>query len=196
MKRFDARKAIVAALKDKGLFKGIADTETVLPICDRSKDIIEPLLKNQWYVNCKQMAARSVAAVKTEKTLKIIPDMHEGVWYRWLEDAQDWCISRQLWWGHRIPAYHISIAGGNKCRADTESDNFYWVSAQNQAEAMKKAQAKFPDVSADKIELWHDEDVLDTWFSSGIFPFSICGWPEKTPDLNQYYPGKPPEFFD
>jgi valyl-tRNA synthetase len=82
MKRFDARKAIVKALKERNLFKEIKDTETVLPICDRSKDIIEPLLKNQWYVNCKDMAARSVAAVKTEKTLKIIPDFHENVWYR------------------------------------------------------------------------------------------------------------------
>ena len=87
--------------------------------------------------------------------------------YRWLEDAQDWCISRQLWWGHRIPAYHIRIAGEEDKHAD-DTDNFYWVSAQSREEAMKKAQAKFPDVDVAKIQLWHDEDVLDTWFSSGI----------------------------
>ena len=88
MKRFDARKAVVQALKDKGLFKDVKDTETVLPVCSRSKDVIEPLLKSQWYVNCKEMAARAVSAVR-EKRLKIIPDFHEAVWFRWLEDIHD-----------------------------------------------------------------------------------------------------------
>lgn len=187
MKRFDARKAVVKELKELGLFKEVTDTETVLPICNRSKDIIEPLLKNQWYVNCKDMAAKAVKAVR-EKTLKIEPEFHEAVWFRWLEDCHDWCISRQLWWGHRIPAYHITFIGDEK-RTSDDTDNNYWISAQNEAEALQKAHAKFPEYSIDKIQLKHDEDVLDTWFSSGIFPFSICGWPEKTPDLNKYYPG-------
>lgn len=108
MKRFDARKAVLKALKERGLFKEVKDTETVLPICSRSKDVIEPLLKSQWYVNCKEMAARACRAVR-EKRLKIVPDFHEAVWFRWLEDCHDWCISRQLWWGHRIPAYHIQV---------------------------------------------------------------------------------------
>ncbi|CAF0857472.1 unnamed protein product [Brachionus calyciflorus] len=184
-KRFEARKSVVQALKEKGLFKEVKDSESVLPICSRSKDVIEPLLKSQWYVNCKDMAARAVKAVR-EKTLKIVPDFHEQVWYRWLEDCHDWCISRQLWWGHRIPAYHIRIKG--KTFSD-DTDNNYWVSAHDEKKAMEKALKRFPDLSENDIELYHDEDVLDTWFSSGIFPFSICGWPENTSDMEKYYPG-------
>ncbi len=186
MKRFDARKAVVKSLKEKGLFKEVKDSDTVLPICNRSKDIIEPMLKSQWYVNCKDMAARAVKAART-KTLKIIPEFHEQVWFRWLEDCHDWCISRQLWWGHRIPAYHVQFEG--RASAHDDTDNQYWVSAQTREEALQKAQKRFPNVPADKMRLDHDEDVLDTWFSSGIFPFSICGWPDKTPDLSKYYPG-------
>lgn len=185
MKRFEARKAVVTALKEKGLFKEVKDTETVLPICSRSKDVIEPMLKSQWYVNCKEMAAKAVSAVR-EKRLKVVPDFHEQVWYRWLEDCHDWCISRQLWWGHRIPAYHIRIKGQTQ---SDDTDNTYWVSAHTRELAMQKALARFPNLKADDIELHHDEDVLDTWFSSGIFPFSICGWPEKTSDMDKYYPG-------
>lgn len=186
MKRFDARKAIIKELKEKGLFKDVKDTDTVLPVCSRSKDVIEPLLKSQWYVNCKDMAARAVKAVR-EKELRIIPDFHEQVWYRWLEDCHDWCISRQLWWGHRIPAYHVQIEGVKESLDDT--DNKYWVSAQSYEEALKKAQERFASYDKSKLKLVHDEDVLDTWFSSGIFPFSICQWPENTSDLQNYYPG-------
>ena len=110
MKRFDARKAVVKALKELGVFKEVKEIETVLPICSRSKDVIEPMLKSQWYVNCKQMAERACNAVR-EKKIKIVPEFHEQVWFRWLEDCHDWCISRQLWWGHRIPAYHVRLEG-------------------------------------------------------------------------------------
>ena len=150
MKRFDARKAVVKALKDKGLFKEVKDTETVLPVCNRSKDIIEPLLKSQWYVNCKTMSAKAVKAVR-EKQLKIVPDFHEQVWFRWMEDCHDWCISRQLWWGHRIPAYHIKFVGEEDKTAD-DTDNKYWVSAQSHAEALVKAHARFPEYAPGKIE--------------------------------------------
>jgi valyl-tRNA synthetase len=187
MKRFDARKAVVKALKERGLFKEVKDTETFLPVCSRSKDVIEPLLKSQWYVNCKDMAARAVQAAR-DKTLKIIPEFHEQVWFRWLEDCHDWCISRQLWWGHRIPAYHITVKGQEEKSRD-DSDPHYWVSAQSEEEAMQKALQRFPGTKRADITLNHDEDVLDTWFSSGIFPFSICGWPENTSDLSKYYPG-------
>ena len=112
MKRFDARKAVLKELKEMGLFRGVSETESVLPMCSRSKDIIEPLLKSQWYVNCKEMAEKAVNAVK-EKKIKIVPDFHEQTWFHWMEDCHDWCISRQLWWGHRIPAYLIKFEGGS-----------------------------------------------------------------------------------
>ncbi len=94
-----------------------------------------------------------------------------------------------MWWGHRIPAYHISFVGDENKNSIDDTDNTYWVSAHNEAIALEKAHAKFPHVPIDKIRLHHDEDVLDTWFSSGIFPFSICGWPANTPDMSKYYPG-------
>ena len=153
MKRFDARKAVLKELKEKGLFRGVADAESVLPMCSRSKDIIEPLLKSQWYVDCKEMSTRAVKAVK-EKTIKIVPDFHEQTWFHWMEDCHDWCISRQLWWGHRIPAYFVKLEGEQN--AD-DTDNNYWVSAQSYDEAMKKAQARFPNKKI--AELYHDEDV-------------------------------------
>ncbi|XP_036371216.1 valine--tRNA ligase isoform X1 [Octopus sinensis] len=186
MKRFDARKAVTQALKDKGLYEGSVDNPMVVPTCSRSKDIIEPLLKPQWYVDLKDMAAQAVKDVK-EGNLKIIPDMHKKTWYRWLEDSRDWCISRQLWWGHRIPAYFVTVNDPNVPEG-LGTDDKYWVSGRTEDEAKQNAAERF-NVSVEKISLKQDEDVLDTWFSSGIFPFSIFGWPDETPDLQAYYPG-------
>jgi valyl-tRNA synthetase len=155
----------------------------ILPICSRSKDIIEPILKPQWYVNCKNMAQRSIDAVRS-KELKILPEAFESTWYRWLEDIRDWCISRQLWWGHRIPSYFIS---SDEIPAGNEIDDQYWVSAHSYDEALDKAAQRFK-ISKDKIRLAQDEDVLDTWFSSGLFPFSSYGWPMETDDLKRFFP--------
>ncbi|XP_067941073.1 valine--tRNA ligase-like isoform X2 [Watersipora subatra] len=184
MKRFDARKAVLKRLEELGLYKGTQDNPMVVPICSRSKDIIEPIPKPQWYVACDEMAARAVQAVKSGE-LRIIPDTHTNTWYKWLNNSRDWCISRQLWWGHRIPAYFVEIKGKPKAES---SDNQYWVSGRDHAEALQKAVEKF-QVTADDITLTQDEDVLDTWFSSGLFPFSVFGWPDNTPDLQAYYPG-------
>ena len=108
MKRFDARKAVIKALEEKGLYRGVKDNPMVVPTCSRSKDIVEPLIKPQWYVKCMKMAEEATAAVKS-KDLKIIPEMFEKTWYSWMDGMRDWCISRQLWWGHRIPAYYVKI---------------------------------------------------------------------------------------
>lgn len=186
MKRFDARKTVLQALKDKGLYVDTKDNPMVVPMCSRSKDVIEPLLKPQWYVDMKDMSAKAIEDVR-EGRLLIIPEMHKKTWYRWLEDARDWCISRQLWWGHQIPAYFIKIDDPN-IPEGLDTDDYYWVSGRTEEEAKQKASERF-NVSLDKITLKQDEDVLDTWFSSSLFPFSIFGWPDQTPDLEAYYPG-------
>ncbi|KAJ8686683.1 hypothetical protein QAD02_022477 [Eretmocerus hayati] len=183
MKRFHARKAIIKELTDKNLFVEIEDNPMIVPVCSRSKDIVEPLIKPQWYVKCDEMAAKATEAVKSGE-LKIIPEQFKKTWFHWMDGIRDWCISRQLWWGHQIPAYHISINGLNI----EASDDDRWVSARSEEEAKKKAAKKF-NVSEDKIVLAQDPDVLDTWFSSGLFPFSIFGWPDETEELKAFYPG-------
>ncbi|OQR80180.1 valine--tRNA ligase-like [Tropilaelaps mercedesae] len=187
MKRFDARRAVLDELKKLGLYRDTKDNAMVVPMCSRSKDIVEPILKVQWYVNCKDMAAQAVSDVREGK-LRIVPDLQVKIWNYFLENIQDWCISRQLWWGHRIPAYYVTIAG--KPNPDgAENSNEYWVSGRTKDEALAKAAAQFK-VAPHSITLEQDEDVLDTWFSSGLFPFSIFGWPDNTKDLQAFYPGQ------
>ncbi|KAK3579107.1 hypothetical protein CHS0354_022128 [Potamilus streckersoni] len=186
MKRFEARKAVLEALKAKGLYRETKDNPMVVPMCSRSKDVIEPLLKPQWYVDVKDMSAKAVEAVESGE-LKIIPDMHVKIWNNWLENPKDWCISRQLWWGHRVPAYFVTI-NDSSVPPGKDTDGEYWISGRTEDEARQKAAKKF-NIPEDKISLRQDPDVLDTWFSSGLFPFSIFGWPEQTPDLETFYPG-------
>ena len=164
-----------------GLLIGKEDNKMQIPVCTRTGDIVEPLLKPQWYVDCKEAAQRAVEAVRTGE-LSILPKEHENTWYRWLENIHDWCISRQLWWGHRIPAYKVLLRQG-----DAVKDNDVWVAAHDEAEAIAKGAAKL-GVKPEEVTVEQDPDVLDTWFSSGLFPFSVFGWPRQTEDLEAFFP--------
>ncbi len=186
MMRYDAREKIEKDLQALGLLRGKAINKMRLAFCSRSGDIIEPMLTPQWYVNCSSMAARSVAAVRNGD-LKIVPAMHEETWYYWLDNIRDWCISRQLWWGHRIPAYFARIKGETEVEKNEPANNNRWIVARTENEAFALAAKKF-NVDISQVLLEQDEDVLDTWFSSGLFPFSVFGWPNNTVDFKAFYP--------
>ncbi|KIK77445.1 hypothetical protein PAXRUDRAFT_834980 [Paxillus rubicundulus Ve08.2h10] len=180
MKRFHARREVVKALTEAGLFVETKDNPMQIPICSKSGDVIEPVLKPQWWVNCKPLADEAVKRTRAGE-LKIGPAQSEADWYRWLENIQDWCISRQLWWGHRCPAYFVRIEGTKNDIDDAKN----WVVGRTHKEATERATVL---AAGAKFTLEQDEDVLDTWFSSGLWPFSIMGWPDKTADLEHYYP--------
>ncbi|KAG2734591.1 hypothetical protein G9P44_002597 [Scheffersomyces stipitis] len=180
LKRFDARTVVIEQLKEKGLFVEQKDNEMTIPLCSRSGDVIEPLLKPQWWVNQQEMAKDAIAAVKNGD-LTITPKTSESEYFYWMENIQDWCISRQLWWGHRCPVYFVVVEGEEGDRLD----NNYWIAARSHEEALEKAQKKFAGV---KFTLEQDEDVLDTWFSSGLWPISTLGWPNATRDMELFNP--------
>ncbi|XP_053381179.1 valine--tRNA ligase-like [Mercenaria mercenaria] len=182
MKRFDARRKVAEALGEKGLFKGKQPHSMVLPVCSRSKDVIEPRLKAQWYVNCEEMASDAIKAVESG-SLTFTPEFYKKIWYEFLKDdrSSDWCISRQIWWGHRIPAYKVILKSKQSVNEEI------WISAHTKEDAYVKAEKQL-GLNRKDFTLQQDEDVLDTWFSSALFPFSVHGWPDQTADLSKYYP--------
>jgi valyl-tRNA synthetase len=181
LSRYAAREAVEAALKAKGLFVEKKPHKMAIGFCQRSHDPVEPMLKPQWYVDCKDMAARAVAAVR-DGDLRITPSFHEKTWFRWLENIRDWCVSRQLWWGHRIPAYRVSAPGV------VELSEEKWVVERSEEAARRKAAAEL-GVAPEQVVLEQDPDVLDTWFSSGLFPFATIGWPnEDSLDFQKFFP--------
>ncbi|PHY19817.1 valine--tRNA ligase [Caulobacter sp. BP25] len=167
--RFVARKAIVARAEEEGWLKEIEKTKHMVPHGDRSGVVIEPFLTDQWYVDAKTLAQPALKAVESGETV-FEPKHWEKTYFEWLRNIEPWCVSRQLWWGHRIPAWF-------------GPDGSIFVEETEEA-AYAAARAQFgPDV-----QLKQDEDVLDTWFSSALWPFSTLGWPEKTADLERFYP--------
>ncbi|MFC5418683.1 valine--tRNA ligase [Bosea eneae] len=167
--RFAARKAVVGLMAARGLLRKIEPNTHTVPHGDRSDVVIEPWLTDQWYVDVQPLAQRALAAVRDGKT-KITPESWTKTYNDWLENIEPWCVSRQLWWGHQIPAWY-------------GPDGECFV-----AESEAAAQALALSHYGGAVELKRDEDVLDTWFSSALWPFSTLGWPEETPELKRYYP--------
>jgi valyl-tRNA synthetase len=179
-KRFDARYGVKTELEKLGLYVKWEDNKMKVPLCLKSRDVIEPLMKPQWWMKMKDMAAEGIKVVKSGE-VKIRPESAEKNYYHWLGNIQDWCLSRQLWWGHQCPAYLVQLEDG---KVDETLDQF-WVVGRTEEEAQSKAEKKFP---GKKFTLLRDPDVLDTWFSSGLWPFSTLGWPKKTHDYENLFP--------
>lgn len=167
LERFAARKAVVAACEAQGILEKIEPHDLTIPYGDRGGVVIEPMLTDQWYVRAKVLAEPAIAAVKNGD-IQFVPKQYENMYFSWMNDIQDWCISRQLWWGHRIPAWY-----------DNQGNVYV---GRDEAEVRREN-----GLSAD-IELSQDDDVLDTWFSSALWTFSTLGWPEKTDDLATFHP--------
>uniref|UniRef100_UPI002149154E valine--tRNA ligase n=1 Tax=Endozoicomonas sp. ONNA2 TaxID=2828741 RepID=UPI002149154E len=167
MERFAARKQIVADLEALGLLEKIDDHTLMVPYGDRSGVVIEPLLTDQWFVRAAPLAGPAIAAVKDGR-IQFVPKQYENMYFAWMRDIQDWCISRQLWWGHRIPAWY------------DDAGNIYV--GRNEAEVRAKHNIPTP------VVLTQDDDVLDTWFSSALWTFATLGWPEQTDRLHTFHP--------
>ncbi|AJI52532.1 valine--tRNA ligase [Francisella philomiragia] len=165
--RFEARKQIVADMDVLGLLDKIEPHALKVPTGDRTGEVLEPYLTKQWFVKADVLAKPAIEAVENG-TVRFVPDNWKNTYFSWMRDIQDWCVSRQLWWGHRIPAWYDEA--GNAYVGEDEAD----------------IRAKYN--LADEVTIKQDEDVFDTWFSSALWPFSTLGWPEKTPELEKYYP--------
>ena len=165
--RFEAREKIIDILKNQNLLKGVEDHQIQIPKGDRSKTILEPMVSEQWFVKTDEVAKKAIQVVEDDE-IRFIPKNWEKTYFEWMYNIQDWCISRQQWWGHRIPAWY-----------DDEKNHYVGTSEVNVRE---KYGLK------DDVQLTQDEDVLDTWFSSALWPFSTLGWPDDTEDLKSYYP--------
>ena len=168
--RFEARKKVVHLLKEKGFLEKIEDYKTTIPYGDRSNTVVEPFLTHQWFCNAEELAKQAMKVVKDGDT-KFFPSNWEKTYFQWMENIRPWCISRQIWWGHQIPVWYGP--DGKEFCAETEEE------AKNYAVDFYKA---------DKIILKRDQDVLDTWFSSALWPFSTLGWPNKEQTLDTFYP--------
>ena len=168
--RFEARKRIVADLEAAGLLERIDDHTLMVPRGDRTGEVLEPYLTDQWFVKTGPLAEPAIEAVESGQ-IRFVPDNWKNTYFQWMRNIEDWCISRQLWWGHRVPAWY--------------DDQGRIVVGRDETEARQRWQQQF---GGEAPQLRQDPDVLDTWFSSALWPFSTLGWPEKTPEMQAFYP--------
>ncbi|KAH6628675.1 tRNA synthetases class I-domain-containing protein [Chaetomium tenue] len=181
-KRFNARYTVVDELTKRGLFVKKEPNAMTIPLCEKTKDVIEPYMTPQWWVRMNEMADAALKVVEEGK-VKISPESARKSYDRWLANVNDWCISRQLWWGHRIPAYRVIL---EEEEGERETDKSPWVVGRTPEEAQAKAAAKY---AGKKYRLEQDPDCLDTWFSSGLWPMSILGWPNtESSDFKNFFP--------
>jgi valyl-tRNA synthetase len=202
--RFVARKLIVERMQALGLVEKIEQHTHFVPHGDRSGVVIEPYLTDQWYVDAKTLAQPAIKAVQDGRTTFVPKAQWEATFFNWMDNIQPWCISRQLWWGHQIPAWYgwaldgnqISIAKTQVFVAESEEDalqqarDYYKkdVVLVGSLDESLELTGFGSDKPPEKLPVWRDEDVLDTWFSSALWPFSTLGWPDETPELKRYYP--------
>jgi valyl-tRNA synthetase len=177
--RFEARKRIVADLEARGFLERITDHAHAVGICDRCKTVVEPRVSEQWFLKMKDMAAEASAAVE-QGLISVVPENQRTIYLNWMANIRDWCISRQLWWGHRIPIWHCA-----DCQAMTPARDSRVEVIDGHARGASPPE-KCAACGSSKLK--QDNDVLDTWFSSGLWPFSTLGWPDDTQDLRDFYP--------
>jgi valyl-tRNA synthetase len=202
-----ARKEIVGRLETAGLIEKIEPTTHVVPHGDRSGAVLEPFLTDQWYVDAKTLAEPAIAAVRERKTT-FVPAQWEATFFNWMENIQPWCISRQIWWGHQIPAWYgpskLLYLGDQGHTLDLDEPHIFVGESESEVLAQAKeyfgkdvkiapswsavVSAHMSDTNLGAIHIARDEDVLDTWFSSALWPFSTLGWPDETPELKRFYP--------
>ena len=186
MDRWECRKAIVADLEEGGYLDHVEDIDNQVGHCYRCHETVESRLSKQWFVKMKPLAEPAIEAVKSGE-VKFVPERWSKIYFNWMENIQDWCISRQLWWGHRIPAYTLRVNAGISEELKVKSEELVFVAETAEA-ALEKAKKATGNDALTLADLDQDPDVLDTWFSSWLWPFSTLGWPEKTKDLDYYYP--------
>ena len=181
MDRWECRKALVADLEAEGYLDHIEEYDNQVGHCYRCHEVVESRLSKQWFVRMKPLAEPAIAAVKSGE-VKFVPERWSKIYFNWMENIQDWCISRQLWWGHRIPAYYL------KADLEAKKEEPLFVVEESAEAALAAMKEKTGNAALTLDDLEQDPDVLDTWFSSWLWPFSTMGWPEKTADLDYYYP--------